>query len=754
MIKCFFYFFLLSIFSNALWAQKIIKSSVYNIETNLPVDNVSITEKKTTSGIYTDKKGGFLLENISKNSVLVFKKIGFETLKLLVEEIDSVVYLTSAVSSLDEVVVRGFSSSQLKKIAPDNITLSQNDIQKLPFILGEKDVIKLIQYTPGVQQASEGQTGLLVRGGNGSMNLTLLDNIYLHNTAHLGGLFSAVNSDFVESLQFSKSGFDASYGGRLSSVTDIKTLKKTDSTYFNGSIGLLAAKLTANIKLNENNSLLLSGRRTYLEVFKPFFGDDNSILSKNKNYFLYDALVKYTSKLSKKSEVTVETYFTKDDFFDKTEGRNRKLEWGNFLLGTTFRHQFSEILSTQTSLSNSNYEFLFKDIDFPFDYKAKSSFNVSGLNHSFIWERSNTILKLGAAYNYNTTLPKKIEATMDQVPLVIENQDNFDYSDLSLFGDIEFPIAEKLEAKTGLRLTSFITKSNALVDKDVLYSFEPRLSFKYDFKQNQAFKLSYQRLSQFVHQASISALSLPADFFVVSTKDIKPQVSNQLSLGYVYEEGNLQLNSAIYFKNVANYTEFKNGAVNNFFTDNIYEDIVVGEFNSYGVELSVSKKLKKLTAQASLTLSNTVAKFDEINNGNYFRATFDRPINVNTILHYKLTNRVELGALFLFTSGQNYTRPQDIRIITERPFINFGAKNASRYPNYHRLDLSCTYAFKHKGKWSSKLNLTVYNVYSRANPFQISFQTGGNANEAAIDIRENTETLFPILPTLNWIFSF
>ena len=751
MVKCFFLFFCLSCTLNA---QKNIQSFVFNIETNLPISNVSVKVKNSNRGVYTNRKGFFSIKGLTSNTVLIFDKIGFNKIELPINEIQDVVYITSDIGTLDEVVVSSFSSSQLKQIAPDNIRLTQNDIRKLPFILGEKDVIKLIQYTPGVQQASEGQTGLLVRGGNGSMNLTLLDNIYIHNTAHLGGLFSAVNSDFVYSLDFSKSGFDAAYGGRLSSVTDIQTLKKTDSTYFNGSIGLLAAKLTGNIKLNKNNNLLVSGRRTYLEAFKPFTGDNNSILGGKKNYFLYDALAKYTSKITSKSEVSIEAYFTRDNFIDRTKGRNRRLEWGNFLLGANFNHRYSEVVSSTTTVSNSNYEFLFSDDEFPFEYSATSNFNVFSINHNFLWNTPNYLFKLGVAYNLNNTLPKKVEAKVDQVALGISNQEDFNFTDVSLFGDIELKLTKKIEAKTGLRLTTFITEENSLVDKEFLYSLEPRVSIKYNFKENQAFKFSYQRLSQFIHQASIGALSLPADFFVISTKEIKPQINNQLSLGYVFEQGNFQLNSALYFKNVANYTEFLNGAVNNLFSENIYEDIVVGEFNSYGLEIGMSKKLKRLTAQVSLTLSKTVAKFDEINQGGYFRTTFDRPVNVNSILHYQLTDRVELGALFLFTSGQNYTRPSDIRIIAERPIINFEAKNGSRYPSYHRLDLSCTYSFKPKGKWSSKLNLTVYNVYNRANPFQITFQTEGNANDSVIEVNENTETLFPILPTLNWIFSF
>ena len=696
------------------------------------------------------------MSNISSNATLIVTKIGYSTLTLFVKNIEkgTILYLSPNTNTLNEVIIRGFSSSQLKKVESDQVYFSQKDIEKLPFILGEKDVIKLIQYTPGVQQATEGQSGLLVRGGNGSMNLTLLDQIYLHNTAHLGGLFSALNSDFINSLEFSKAGFDASYGGRLSSITNVKSLKPIDSTTFKGSIGFLAAKLTGNIKLNKKNNLLVSGRRTYLEVFKPFFGDDTSVLGNDKNYFLHDFLTKHTFQLSPKDKIESLFFVTKDQFNDKTKGRNRNLSWGNTLLGTTYSHIFTDILSSQTTLANSYYKLNFSDNEFPFDYKAKSTYNSFNLSHQFLWNHPNHILKIGASFNKNTTLPKRVQISIDDTPLNVLNQESFDYNDISIFSDTEFSISSKLKTKTGLRLTSFLSKPNALVNRDIFYSIEPRVSMKYALKKNQALKFSYQRLSQFIHQASISSVSLPIDFFVVSTKEIKPQIVNQLSFGYVYEQNGFQLNTSTYYKKVSNYTEFINGAVNNLFSNNIYEDIAVGKFNSYGLELSVNKKTKRLTAQSALTLSRTFAKFKEINQGNYFPTTFDRPININTIFHYKLNKNIELGALFLFSSGQNFTRPNDIRIINEDPILNFEAKNASRFPNYHRLDLSCTYSFKSTGKWKSKLNLTLYNVYNNANPFQILYSVDQAEGASFFEINEEKETLFPFLPTLNWLFSF
>ncbi len=736
-------------------AQQKVTGKVLDSFSNLPLENVSIKIKNTEQGTYSDKNGVFEFSSLPTNTYLVFSMIGYKTLEVTIQKTDATIFLTPKINIIDEVVLRSFSSSQLKKIASDQIYFSKEDIEKLPYILGEKDVIKLIQYTPGVQQATEGQSGLLVRGGNGSMNLSLLDNIYIHNTAHLGGIFSAVNADFVESLEFSKSSFDAQFGGRLSSITDIKSLKTTDSTTFKGSIGLLTAKITGNIKLNKKNSLLLSGRRTYLEAFKPFFKNSNSILGAKKNYFLYDYFGKHSLELNPKNRIETSVYLTKDNFTDNTKGRNRKLNWGNLLVGSTYYHDFSKHLKSTTSISNSFYKLSFSDNDFPFDYDVKSTFNKFNIDHNFVWKRDNGLkLKIGANYSFNITLPKRVKASINDSPIAFSNQETFKYHEISGFSDLEFTVSKHIKAKTGIRLTSFQTKENALVPSENFLAIEPRLSLKYMLQKRAAFKLSYQRLNQFIHQASVTGLSLPIDFVVVSTNQFKPQIANQYSIGYSYEPHGFQLNSALYYKRVSNYTEFVNGAVNNLFRNNIYEDITVGKLNSYGVELSIQKKTKKITIQSSLTISRTIARFNDINQGNYFPATFDRPVNLNTILQYQLNKRWEIGALFLFTSGQNFTKPKDIRIINEEAIINFESKNASRYPNYHRLDLSCTYNFKPKNRWQSKLNLTIYNSYNNKNPFNIYYKTNGGASDNTITIEEVRENLFPILPTLNWIFSF
>ena len=752
-VKLTYIFTYLLVLSTKLLAQSHFSVYVFDIKNNTAVSNAAIVMESTGKGTYTDNNGYFELDNSSKNEIIVISKIGYETKRLHSSKIENTIYLTPKSNNLNETIIHGFSSSQLKKITPDQIYFSKKDIEKLPFILGEKDIIKLIQLTPGIQPASEGQSGLLVRGGNASMNLTLLDNVYLHNTAHLGGLFTAINSDFVHSLSFSKAGFDGQFGGRLSSITEINTLEKPKTTSFNGSIGLLAAKITGNIKINEKNSLLVSGRRSYLEVLKPLINDNESILGDTKNYFLYDFLTKYRYEFNAKSSFEAFTYITRDNFSDKTKVKSRKLVWGNLLIGANFHHNYSENLNSKTTVSNSYYEFEFSDNNFPFNYDAKNTFNNFSIKHTLSLKWNNKLLKFGGNFDINSTLPKRINASIDYTPIVVQNQVRFHFKETAIFGDLELPISNKTSLKTGLRIINYRLDNNVFVEKNNRIEYEPRLSLKYDLTSQNAFKLSYQRISQFMHQASIPGLSLPIDFFITSTKVIKPQISDQLSFGYTHEHNGFQLNSSIYYKKISNYTEFINGAANNLFNSDIFNDIAVGSLNSYGLEVSVKKKIKRFTSQTAFTLSRSIANFKVINEGKDFPATFDRPININTILRYQLNKRIEIGALFIYTSGQTYTRPKDVRIINEEPLLNFEQKNRSRYPSYHRLDLSCTYSFKPKKKWNSKLNLTLYNVYNQKNTFNIYHKIDGDLSQS-YSFSEVREALFPFIPTLNWLFKF
>ena len=748
----FFLFFFLAI---ALRSQT---TSVYVLDVNnVPIEGVYVYFETSGETKITNEKGLFLIKEGGKKESAIFSKLGFVTLniKMLGEQTQFYLKKDKSLGQLAEVVVDRNSNFDLNSVSSGKVILTSKQIEKQPYILGEQDVFKLIQLTPGVQQAKEGQSGFLVRGGNASMNLTLIDNSYLHNTSHLGGFFSAVNSDLIESVEFSKSAFDAKYGGRLASVTSIATKNKPDAkNEFKGSIGFLTSKLTGNLNLSNQTQLLFSGRRTYLELFEPFFKNSSSILGKEKKYFFYDYLIKVNHQLNEKHQVSIFGYHTKDEFKDYSENRNRIIDWGNLVSGITWKYKISDDFRVDNTISASNYEFKLMDNEFPYAYDFTSNLEILSLKSNFTLLKDKSVTSFGLEFANNSISPKKVNAKILDVPLVIDNQIQINYNEINLFVDYKYDFNEKLKAKFGIRLGAMFLEENALMGTHEFVNVEPRFNINYRLTTNNSLKFSYQYLNQYLHQASISSFSLPLDYLLVSNSFTKPQKGNLISLGWVNSNDLFDVSLSGYFNYIDNYTEFKSGAVNSLFSNNIYEDVVQGQLQSYGVELGIKGEISKIDYSLSTTISKTEALFNEINDGVPFRTTFDRPLNLNLIANYELNERFSFSATFVYNSGQNFTPPRDIRIINEDPVINYGTKNSETYPDYHRLDLSCTYSFKTENRFKSKLNLTIYNAYNNKNPFFINYKTNNADFGDTIFIEKENENLFPIIPTLNWIFTF
>ena len=740
--------FILLFIGNA-FAQSEAQGYVYAMDTQEPVFGASVQWGKKYS--ITDDTGKFSIENGFPRDSIVISYIGYKSLKVVFTKEFKKYQLQLGVESLSVVEINQFTTKQILRVESGKIEYNARTIEKLPFILGEKDVLKLLQYTPGVQQSKEGQSGLLVRGGNGSMNLTYIDGVYLHNTSHLGGLFTAVNSDFIQKMTFSKSGFDARYGGRLASVTEITTKDNFDSFFVTGSIGLITSKITTGVVLERiKTKVLYSGRRTYLELIQPVYENkitkkDNSLLGEGKRYYFYDNLFKTQTDLNAKNQLSFLYYQTLDSFKDGEGLSTKNTKWENQLLGFQWKSQLSNSLSSLLSFGKSSYQLNFNGSQFPYTYQFHNSYETNTAKQVFklLTEKQN--IHFGAEYNSVKNLPRKVEGAIQDTPLLVENQQRYLYDDLSLFVDDNIQVTDLFKIKLGLRFTNF----NGLYNV-----FEPRISSNYQFLPDQFLKFSYQKLYQFVHQAAVSSQSTPIDFYLPSNNSVKPQKSQQISLGYgrVFDFVSVEIDS--YFKDVQNYIEFKNGSLHNLFTNDIYGDMSVGKLTSYGAEFSVKYQKEMLTANLSYTYSKSEAQFDDINYGIKFPVVFDRPHNFNVLLSYPVNKKLTLGALFLLTSGQTYTPAKDIRIINEEAIITFGNRNSYRYPAYHRLDLSATYLLREKKAWTSKLNLTLYNVYNRKNPFYISYEVTGSTEENFIESEAVVETLFPFIPTLSWIFNY
>ncbi len=753
-------YFLLFFFSIGLAAQQTTyKGTVFNSKDKKPLKEVYVYSTFLKRGVFTDINGAFEVRRGVKNDSILFFKEGFE--QRYISEIGlRTVFLQEKKEVLKEVVLSNQPKNSASKVVSGEVVYSSEEIEKLPYVLGEKDVIKILQYTPGVQPAREGQSGLLVRGGNGSMNLTYIDDVYLHNPSHLGGLFTAVNSDFVKKLTFKKSSFDASQGGRLASITDISTKSDFDKLELQGSIGILTSKLTVGVPLKfANTDVLISGRRTYLDAIQFLFednisGTDDSFLGKGKKYFFYDFLIKTKTEISKKDKIEFLFYNTEDNFRD-TEGINRQAtKWNNQLVGFNWEHKIYKTIRNKVSISKSNYQFRYDGDSYPFVYNFRSEYNVYTIKEEVSMYEGIHFLKVGTEYKLITNLPKNVTGVIGEDPLSIQNEAPYKYNDLSFYIDDRIELTERLKLKLGLRYTSFSAQENENFGSYQNSVFEPRISLNFEVFPEEYIKFSYQNLYQYVHQAIVSTFQSPIDFYLPSNADLNPQNSSQITISYAKNWETFHLELGSYYKSIRDYTEFKNGAIGNLFNSNVYDDIVVGSLTSFGTELSLQKKTEHFTGMLSYTYSKTRAVFDEINEGNPFPVTFDRPHNLNAIINYQLSSRFSLGVLFSLMSGQTYTPPKDIRIVDEEPVIVFADKNSYRYPTYHRMDVSASYVLNNKKRWKSTLNLTLYNVYNNKNPYVINYNINGDINSGAIGAQPEIESLYPFIPTINWIFSF
>jgi len=768
MLRLFSFILLLLLFSNVLGQSYTFRGKISDQESLNALEGANIYFYYSKQGVISDKNGVFsLLLNLPKDSVII-SYLGYKTQYLSVQNnIPLRIQLLEEENLLEEAVIE-VDRNPIKNTQSGEIKLSARQIEKLPLIMGERDIIKTLQFVPGVQAGKEGQTGLFIRGGNSSMNLFLIDDIYIHNISHLGGFFSAINSDIISNLTFVRSGIPAYYGGRLSSVTAIETSSSCEQIELKGGIGTVSSQLDIKIPIRKiNTSIQLSARRTYFDLIQPFFRseNENSILNKNISTSFYDGFIKTETKFNNNNRISLEYFRTKDDFHDISTENKRVMDWGNDLFGIEWKHIFTSRLYSKFKLSNSNYRYNFEGLDFPYKYSILSKINISSFKNTNTLRWNIHKLVFGIEYNYTIDLPKDVSATLNSEPLLFNNVGNFYSHNPSLFVSDRISFSEKFTAIIGLRLSSFLHvgsyknynsskqyAKNELVKAFV--GFEPRLSLNYELNKSSSIKLSYHRIFQYFHQATLSTFSLPVDFYYPSTVEANPQESNQITIGLNKLFKGIDFALEAYYNNIRNLSEFKNGSVNNLFNDNMYGDIVFGKAQSVGLEFSVHRKWEGWTGLLSYALSKSISQFPQINGGEWFSSTFDRPHNLNSLVSYTLNKKWSFSITFIFTSGQNFTAPSDIRIINESPVISYAKKNSMRYPNYHRADVSVSYQLRAKKLRSSVLNLTIYNVYNNKNPFLINYKISGGYQEKSIQITPSITTLFPFLPTISWRFNF
>lgn len=779
-------FFLLSFFVVQATAQKKYTISGY-VKDKIDGENsvgASVYIKELVKGTTTNTYGFYSITIEEGEYTLVVSYIGFKDVEqkiILDKDIRQNFEIEADVITTEEFKVVGERQDQNTNDAVmGTVELEMEKVKTLPAFMGEVDILKTIQLLPGVQSAGEGNSGFYVRGGGPDQNLILLDGATVYNASHLFGFFSVFNADAIKDVKLIKGGMPAEYGGRLSSVLDISMNEgNMKELKVDGGIGTVSSRLTIQGPIKKDTaSFIISARRTYIgELAQPFVSKSSKF--KGSNYYFFDLNGKVNYKISEKDRLYLSGYFGRDVFTFKNsdDGFEMDTPWGNAIASLRWNHLFNDKLFLNTSVSFSNYQFEIGLTQDQFDFRLFSGITDWSLKTDFNYLPS--ILhnvKFGATYAFHKFTPSNASAKSGEVDFntgdIILNYAN----DMALYLSDDWDINERLKVHGGLRYSAFQhigpfkrynnNEFGSPIDT-VIYSngetvkfyqgVEPRFTFRYDLRHNSSIKGSFTQNYQYIHLASFATVSLPTDVWVPSSDKVKPQFATQYALGYFknFKENKFETSVELYYKTMKNQIAYKDGAVpEDNAGNNVDNAFVFGKGWSYGAEFFVKKRFGKVNGWIGYTLSWTQKQFDELNNGEKFYAKYDRRNDASVVFSYDVSRRVILAATWVYATGNALTLPES-RYLIEGQIVNeYGARNSFRMEAFHRLDFALTWKGKESKKFKSSWNFSIYNVYNRKNPYFIYFSNEGNAFDGSLDVAAKQVSLFGIIPSITWNFSF
>ncbi len=741
----------------------------------------------TTTNIY-----GFYSVTLEKGTYTIeFRYIGFLSITkeiTLTESTELNVELIEDTKQLEEVIVIGKTNSNVKRVDMSVNKLDIKTIEKIPALLGEVDVIQSLQRLPGVSTVGEGASGFNVRGGSVGQNLVLQDEAPIYNSSHLLGFFSVFNPDAVTDVKLYKGGIPARYGGRISSVLDIR-LKEGNSKKFGaqGGIGTIFSRLTIEAPIVKNkSSFLIAARRSYIDVFAKLFTD---VLSEGAQFYFYDLTLKAHYDIGKKDKIFLSGYLGRDVFkFDANQG----FSWGNNTATLRWNHIFNDRLFSNVNLIFSDYDYALafgeNDLD---KFEWNSKIRTLSLKPNFTYfVNTNNIWDFGGEFNYYIFTPADAigvsngEVSNISLPLKYA-------AEWSLYFNNEINFGDRFGLQYGLRGSGYsyigpgyiyeyetiipgqrkIPVSETYVEgREVIqnyFNLEPRISIKYQINQKNSIKASFNRLSQNIHLISNTTASNPLDVWVPGTNNIQPELANQYALGFFKNLGqNNEYETSVeaYYRNTDNQIEYIDGAdllINQY----LEGDLLFGIGRAYGLEFYVKKNTGKLNGWISYTLGRSELNVNGINNNEWYPTRYDQLHNLKITGFYDLNERWTFSASFSFISGTPTTFPTS-RFQSQEyvvPYNYLNSRNNTRIPNYHRLDVSVILngkKYKKNGKERKNRDywvFGVYNAYARENPFSIYFSQGTDrpaAGEPVPTYGTQLAIIGTIIPAISYNFNF
>lgn len=666
--------------------------------------------------------------------------------------------------AIDEVVVTAIKKDKnLTSAQMGAETLNIKNIEKLPVLFGEKDVMKTIQLLPGIKSNGEGSSGFSVRGGATDQNLILLDEAPVYNASHLLGFFSTFNSDALKDASIIKGNSPAQYGGRLSSVLDVKMKDGNNKDYnVNGGIGLISSRLSVEGPIQkEKSSFIVSGRRTYADLFLKTSKDYKD----NKLYF-YDLNLKANYHINENNRIYLSGYFGRDVL---GLGDTFNTDWGNTTATLRWNSIISSKLFSNTSFIYSNYDYKIslKNDDTVFDLNSK--IRDWNLKQDFTWFAGNKhSVKFGLQSIYHTLTPSSASGTT-----VSSFARNPRYSwENAVYINDDYKATEKLTINYGARLSMFSVlggdtfntyENGILTDSKFLekgkfgktyVNIEPRISANYRINEVSSVKGGYSRNTQNLHLLSNSNSGNPTDQWIGSSYTVKPEIADQISLGYSrnFNNNNYELNAEVYYKDMKNQIDFKNGAQIGFDTGaDVESELLFGKGRAYGLELIAKKKSGKLTGWISYTLSKTERKINGINNNEWYNARMDKTHDLSIVATYQLNPKWSFSGLFVYSTGNAVTFPTGKYELNGQTIFQYSNRNADRMPAYHRMDLSATYEPSSNKRFRGSWTFGIYNLYGRENAYTINFEDNPDRPGTT---RAMQTSLFRWVPNITYNFKF
>ncbi len=692
-----------------------------------------------------------------------------KTVKIsLLDDVRSDIAMEEDVASLAEVTVTASATGRsLKNPQMGLERINVQEVKNVPVLFGERDVLKTIQLLPGVKSAGEGSSGFYVRGGTADQNLILLDEAPVYNASHLLGFFSTFNSDAIKDVTLYKGTMPAQYGGRLSSVVDIKMNEGNNQDFgVSGGIGLIASRLNIEGPLQKDkSSFLISGRRTYADLFLKLMGD--SSLRKARLYF-YDLNTKMNFTLGEKDRIYLSGYFGRDVLSQEDLAG---INWGNMTGTLRWNHIFNKSLFSNTSLIFSNYDYKINVHSESTDYAILSRIRDWNIKEDLQWYVNNrNTINLGLNTIYHTIKPGEISVVGNIGSTSQDLQDRYSLEN-ALYASNAWKINHKWNLTYGLRLSAFsilgkgdyysLNNEGKVTDTmhyrrgEIVKTYvnpEPRIAACYQVNSKSSLKLSYTRNAQNLHLLSNSTASSPTDKWIASTNIIKPEVADQVAIGYYknFNDVRYELNVEAYYKRIQNSVEYRNGA-QVFKNEAIETQLLFGKGRAYGIEWLLKKKAGRFSGWLSYTLSKTERQIEGINNNQWYNARQDRTHDIAIVGMYQLNKKWILSANWIFYTGDAVTYPSGKYKIDNEVYFYYSERNGYRMPDYHRLDLSATKQLKKGKRFSSELSFSVYNAYGRANAYQINFQESEDDPNKTEAVKTS---LFTFVPSISYNFKF